>query len=881
MRRLRAALMRLKGLFGADTHDRELAEEIESHIQMQTDDNIKAGMDPERARREAMKTTGGVEAAKQAYREQRTVPLIENATQDFHFALRQLRKNPGFTCIAILMLALGMGASVAIFAFVDAALIKPLPYKDPTRLVDATELVSFGRANLSYPDYLDWKKMNKSFSSLEAISGGGYLLAMPSGAIPVPAIRVTDGFFKTLGIAPMLGRDFYQGEDLPSAPRTVILSYSAWQKRFGSKKDIVGQKISLSGVPYEVVGVMPRTFQFAYQGDTELWLPLHDDDSCGKRRSCHNLKGIARLKDGVTVAAANAEMVGIAKQLETQYPGDNRGQSASVIPMSEAIVGDIRPTLLMLLGGAGLLLFIACVNVASLLLVRSENRKREIAVRGALGASPARLVRQFVTEGLVLVAAGSVLGIALAYGGMQLLLHMMSKDMLSNMPYLDGLGLNLHVLMFASAVALGAAVLFALTPIVRLRPGAIRNDLAEGSRGSAGTTWRKLGANLVVIELATAVVLLVGAGLLGKSLFRLLHVDVGFQPDHIATVRVGLPDIGYEKDPQLIAVARQAVEKTSALPGVKSVALISTLPVSFNGNTDWIRFVGKPYHGEHNEVNQRDVSPNYFTTIQAKLARGRYFTEDEDVTKPLVVIINQALARKYFPNEDPIGQRIGNDDLEPKSIKEIVGIVEDVRDGGLSDEVWPAVYYPIYQDTDSNFSVLARTSQDEATILPLMTTTVHQIDPTIGTMDEQTMAMHIDNSPAAYLHRSTAWLVGGFAMLALILGVVGLYGVIAYSVSQRTREIGVRMALGAQRGTVYQLILKEAGRLTALGIAAGLICSVGAAMLASKMLFGIHAWDVPTLALAAVVLTVCALAASYIPARRAASVNPVEALRAE
>ncbi len=624
-----------------------------------------------------------------------------------------------------------------------------------------------------------------------------------------------------------------------------------------------------------------RHFNLRYRGNAELWTPLQAGDSCGLRRSCHNLKGIARLKEGVSVEQANANMVAIAKQLEIQYPGDNRGQGASVISMSEAIVGDIRPTLLMLLGGAGLLLFIACVNVSSLLLVRSENRKREIAVRGALGASPARLVRQFITEGLVLVLAGSVLGLAAAYGGMQLLLHLMSKDMLASMPYVEGLGLNLHVLAFAAAVGLGAAALFALTPIVRLRPSAIRNDLAEGGRGSAGTTWRRFGANLVVIELATAVVLLVGAGLLGKSLFRLLQVDVGFQPDHLAMVAVGLPEIGYEKDEPVIAASRRIVAAEARLPGVKSAALVSILPVSFNGNTDWIRFVGKPYHGEHNEVNQRDVSPEYFKTIQAKLVRGRYFTEDEDQTKPLAVIINQALAKKYFPGEDPIGKQIGNDDLDPKSIKNIVGIVEDVRDGGLDQELWPTVYYPIYQDADTTLSVIVRTSQDENSVLPLMAKAIHQVDPAIGTMGEESMISHINDSNSAYLHRSTAWLVGGFAALALILGVVGLYGVIAYSVSQRTREIGVRMALGAQKSTVYQLILKEAGRLTLLGIAAGLVLSVGAATLVSKLLFGIHSWDLPTMAGAAGVLAVSALAASFIPARKAASVNPVEALRAE
>lgn len=803
-------------------------------------------------------------------------------SQDIRYALRQLRKTPGFAFTSILILAMGVCASVSIFGFVDAALIKPLPYPNPTRLVDVTESAPmFPRADLSYPDYLDWKRLNQVFSSMDIYSGTGYLLRTPTGTEPVPATRVSDGFFRTLQITPVLGRDFYAGEDLPAAPKTVMLSNATWQKRFGGRKDVIGETVTLSGVPFTITGVLPETFQFAPRGNSEFWTTLHASDSCSLRRSCHPFNGIGRLKDGVSVETARANMKAIARQLELQYPADNRDQGAFVAPLSDVIVKDIRPILFLLLGGAGLLLLIACVNVSSLLLVRSESRRREIAVRGALGASRIRLIRQFTAEGLVLVAAGSIVGLASAQLVIQILMRLISKDMMAGMPYLTGLGLNLHALAFAVAISLGATVLFSITPTLRLPLTKIREDLNEGGRGYAGTLWRRLGANLVVVELAIAVVLLVGAGLLGKSFYHLLHVEIGFRPDHLATLSVALSETTYEKDEQQVAVTQQIVSRIASLPGVESVGVTNVLPVSFNGNTTWIRIVGRAYNGEHNEVNERDTSSALFTTIRAQLLRGRYFTEADDGSKPRVAIINKTLARQYFPGEDPIGKKIGDTDLTPKSIAEIVGVVDDVKDGSLDAPIWPAIYYASNQDPDTYFSLVVRTSQDEASVLPALVAAVHEVDPGIGTMDEATMAGRIDNSPAAYLHRSSAGLVGGFAFLALLLGVIGLYGVIAYSVSQRTREIGVRMALGAQRASVYQLIMREAAWLTGVGIVVGLFCSIGAATLIRGLLFGVRSWDVATLGVVAITLAISALLASYIPARKAAQVDPMVALRYE
>ncbi|MGB6110250.1 MAG: ABC transporter permease, partial [Acidobacteriaceae bacterium] len=398
---------------------------------------------------------------------------------------------------------------------------------------------------------------------------------------------------------------------------------------------------------------------------------------------------------------------------------------------------------------------------------------------------------------------------------------------------------------------------------------------------ASGSLWRHLGANMVVLELAVAVVLLAGAGLLGKSLYRLLRVNVGFQPDHLATLQVLLPQAGYEKDAQVVAVERQMLDRIARLPGVKSAAVASSLPVSGNGNTTWIRFQGRPYNGVHIEVPQRDVSHDYFATLQARLMRGRFFTAEDDATKPKVVIINQALARKYFPGEDPIGKRMGDTSLTPNSMTQIVGVVDNIHEGMLDQEIVPTVYYPFAQSSDHYFNLVVRTSQDPQGILVMMNTAIHQVDPGIGAFGPITIDERIHDSVPAYLHRSAAWLVGGFATLALLLSVVGLYGVIAYSVRQRTREIGVRMALGAQRSSIYQMILQEAGRLVVFGIAAGMVGAVAAGMLMRSLLFDVRYWDLPTLAVVAMVLSVAALVATYIPARGAASVNPVEALRAE
>jgi predicted permease len=886
--------MRTRSLLSRRRVEDELDEELRYHLERQIDENIAAGMGRQQARRAALREFVRFEQRKEECRDMRRINLIDELFQDLRFAIRQMIGTPGFAVAAVVVLSLGMCAGVAIFAFVDAALIKPLPYREPSRLVGVFEHIpQCPHCNLSYLDYLDWQKLNKVFASLEGYKNAGFIVATPDGPQPAISARVSDGFFRTLGVAPILGRDFYAGEDQPGAAKAVILSNAAWRKRYNSNRDVVGQTVTLDGASYEIVGVLPAAFHFAPVGPAEFWTALDPAGFCEQRRGCHNMYGIARLKDGVSVESALAATTLIAQQLEQQYPDSNRGQGASVVPLTDVIAGDFRPILLALLGGAALLLLIACVNVASLLMVRAEGRRREMAVRSALGASRPRLIRQFAVEGFLLTALSSLLGLLMAEWAMGLLIRLIPEDLMARLPFFQDSGINLRVLAIASLIAVLAAALFSFAPALRLSLHSTREGLADGARGSAGTVWRRFGSKLVAVELAIAMVLLVGAGLLGQSLYRLLHVNVGFQPDHLATLMVAAPDASYGKDEQAVQLGRQVVSRLSSLPGVSSVGLTSVLPVSFNGNTEWIRFVGRPYNGEHNEVNQRQVSSDFFTAIEAKLTRGRYFTDAEDRSKPGVAIINQALAAKYFPDEDPIGKQIGDTNLSKQSIKEIIGIVEDIRDGGLDTEIWPAVYSPFNQGPDTYYSVVVRTSLSEQSLLPSMVDAIHGIDRGIVTLQEKTMRDQIDLSPAAYMHRSSAWLVGGFAVVALLLSVVGLYGVIAYSVGQRTREIGVRMALGAERRAVYRLVLKEAGWLTALGIAGGLVGSLVVAKLmvvpelmvatdlTRGLLFGIGAWDAPTLTSVAALLAIAALVASYLPARRAASVNPIEALRSE
>ena len=873
----------LRQLFTRRRRYNELSESLREHLEEKIADLTDHGLTREEAERSARREFGNVTLIEERSREVWQWPRLESILADLRYTLRQLRRAPGFALTAIVVLALGIGASVAIFAFVDAALLEPLPYADPNRLMAVNESSAEQPLwPLAYPDFVDWQRMNKSLSSLDVFARAGYLLSTRDGTEPVTAGRVSGGFFRTLGVRPILGRDFAEGEDRLGGPNVALISYRAWLHRFGGRNDVVGQTVSLDNTGYTILGVLPRNFSFALAGNAEFWVPINTLSPHEQTRNFFNFFGVGRLRDGVSRKTAQAELTAIEKQLQKQYPNHGRDLTAQVVPLTEVFVGNVRPILLTLLAGAGLLLMIACVNVASLVLVRSESRRREVAVRGALGATRGRLARQFAVEGLLMAMAGGLCGVLVAVALMRLLGKLVPKDMAANMPFLDGVNLNAHTIVFACAVALGAALLLAGTATARLSFEKVRDGLAAGDRGAASRLWQRLGANLVVIELAIAVVLLAGAGLLGKSFYRLLHVPLGFDTNQVATVHVIAPDQIYKGGKARMAeFSREIMQQAKSLPGVESVGMTSLVPAQCDCATDRPHFPPRPYHGEHYEVDERHVSPGYLSALKVALVRGRFFTEDDDGTKPGVAVINESLARKFFPGENPVGQKIANDEGGRDTEWQIVGVVSDIHEGALDAAVAPTEYFPLNQTGDGSFTLVVRTRQEAAALLPELVRMLHQIDPNLGVSDEGTLLAKIEGTQAALLHRFAAWLIGGFAGVALVLGVVGLYGVIAYSVSQRTREIGVRMALGAQRSAVYGLVMRQAGWLTATGLLLGLASAVALATLIRNLLFGVAAWDAVTLAAVAAVLATAAMAASFAPARRAASVNPVQALRSE
>jgi macrolide transport system ATP-binding/permease protein len=881
MRLPRILSLRLRSLLAHRKVEQELDEELRYHFERQIEEYIALGTSPEEARYAALRSIAGIEQRKEECRDMRGWNLLDNLLQDLRYAIRQLRKSPGFAFVAILVLALGVSGAISIFGIVDAALIRPLPYRDQSRLVAAFESSpGYPRSWLSYADFADWKKLNTVFTSIDAYAlNGGFTLTTSAGAEPASGTRVSAGFFETLGTAPMLGRDFRPGEDSPAATPAVILTYPAWQKRFAGKPDVLGKVVTLNGQPSIIIGVLPREFQFAPYGGAEFFTTLRSSGSCESTRNCKNLTTIARLKDGVSFQAASAEMNLIARRLQQQYPESNRDfGAANLAPLRDLIVGDVRPVLLVLLSGAALLLLIAWANVTTLLLARSENRSREIAVRGALGASSSRLFHQFAMEGFVLAAAGGLCGLILAAWGMRFLATLVPSDRLADMPYLQGLGLNARAVACAAGLSFFAGILFALVPAIRTSLSEMMEGLKQDMRGTAGAMLRRFGSNLVIVEVALAMVLMVGAGLLGKSLYNLLTVNVGLNPSHLALLQVDWAPGNYEADRQKVALERQILQQVSALPGVKSVGIALTPPVDSGWGTASFHVAGRPNRGETQEVFNRQVSARYFATLETPLLRGRYFREDEDASKPLVAIVNRTLARRYFAGEDPLGKQIYYD-WDPRKPMEIVGVIEDIHEGGLDGLTWPALYVPFDQNPVGGFAVVVRTPLPEQSLFGPIGATIHHIDRGLSLHGQMSMTDRINQSPAAYLHRASAWLAGSFAALAFLLGGAGLYGVVAYSVSRRTREIGIRMALGAAPQSMHRLIVREASALVGMGTLLGIGGSLAAAQLMHSLLFGVSSWDTPTLLAVILLLTIAALLASYLPARRAASVNPVEALR--
>lgn len=870
----------LRQLFTRSRRCDDVSVSIREHLDERIEELMEEGMPRAQAEQAARRAFGNVALTEERSREVWQWPALESMVADLRFALRQLHKARGFALTAILVATFGIAASVSIFTFVNAALLKPLPYQDPSRLVAVFEsTASCPECSFSYPDYQDWKRGNSVFRSFDIWQPDAYLWRGSGGVESLRAGRVSGGFFQTLGVTPILGRLFTAEDDEPSAPRAVVLPYATWQRLLGERTDILGQSITLDNNAYTIIGVLPRDFQFAPRA-AELWVTIHNLGSCEKDRACRSFTGLARLNDGVSIATAFANASAVAAHLEKQYPESNLGQGARVMPFSESITGDIRPILLILLAGSILLLLIACVNVASLLLARAESRRREMAVRGALGASLARLTRQLVIEAALLVALSVSFGLGAAWGAVDLLAALIPERVLRGMPFFQAIGFDHHVFLFVAAVSLVALAVCTAAPVSRLSIFDLRAGLGSGARSCSGA-WRRFGSYLVVVELALAIILLTSAGLLGKSFYRILHVDLNFNPAHLATLEIDA-NTGYDTTARQLALSHRLMEVASAVPGVQSAGIVSShLPVTCNCDQIPYRVLGRPWNGSQQLAVSSTVSAGYFATLQTRLFSGRYFNETDDSSHPAVALVNRSMAQQFFHGEDPIGQTIGDQTLSQGSFHRVVGVVDDVREGGLNDPIRSAVYFPVNQNPGNYSFLVVRTAQNPATTLPALAAAIHQLDLGIGVRNEFTMNEHIHDGAAFYLHSSAAWIVGGFAACALLLGVIGLYGVIAYSVSQRTREIGVRMALGAQRSSIGRLILGEAATLVLFGLVFGTAAAAVSGRFLQSLLFGVRSWDLSILATVSATLAAAALIAAWIPARRAATTNPMEVLRNE
>jgi macrolide transport system ATP-binding/permease protein len=808
---------------------------------------------------------------------------MHSILQDLRYGTRVLLKSPRFSVVALITLALGIAANIAIFSFVDAALIRPLPYRDASRLVgiyEARQQTVESQFEASYPDLLDWRKQNRVFDSLAGYAANAAALNSKGESELLPAGYITDNFFQTLGLKPFLGRDFHAGEDQAAASPVVIVGYSWWQKHFSGDPNAIGKTLTLDGKAYTVIGVMPADFHFAPAGEPAVWIPVRPEGDMLTRRSLHWIFPIARLKDGVSREGAAAAMNVIAEQLEQQYPETNAKLRATVVPLSEIVVGQVRPILLVLLAAVGLLLLIACANVANLLLARALSRRREMAVRTALGATRFRLIRQTLVEGLILSFVGGGLGLAGAEWLTKALVVAIPGSMLDSMPYLKSMAIDATIAGFAFLLAVVTGVLFALAPALQLSGKTLEDALKEGARGTTSASWRRFASGLVVSEVAIAMVLMMGAGLLVKSLHRLLSVDAGFNQANLLTMAVVVPDALYEKGAQQIAFQRSVLERVGALPGVQSVGLSSALPLR-GGTTANIRVVGQPYTGQGNEANVRTVSPGYFETLQAQLIQGRWFSEEDNDSAPRRAIVNKSFADLYLAHLDPLVEQVLFTCCPKQKPRRIIGVVRDVKEGQLDSKSAPAIYETFLQSPNTYFNLAVRTLSSPDALMEPVKTTIRSIEPEVVIFDAQTMEQRIQQSPAAFLHRYPAWLSGAFAFLGLLLGSIGLYGLVAYSVSQRTQEIGIRMALGAQRKNVLTMVLTQGARLIAYGLALGTAVGIAAASLLRSLLFGVFAADPAVFSVVAGTLVAVTLAASLIPAWLATKVDPMVALRHE
>jgi predicted permease len=888
---LRILALRIKGLFGKRGRETELDAELHAHLEALTEENIRRGMAPKDARHAAHREFGGVEQAKELYRERRGLPFLETLFQDIRFGVRMFGKNPGFTCVAVFTLALGIGANAAIFSVVDAVLLRPLTYKDSDRLVT---LLHDGTDPVSVANYTDWREQSRSFEAMAAAEYWSPNLTDVDSPEHIPGLKVTQNLFPMLGAQPQLGRAFTAEEDQKGAEHEVILSYRLWQRRFAGDGNVIGKAVKLDGELYTIVGVMPREFKFApfWSTHTELWVPI----AFGERvhnRGGNSLRIFARLKIGVTLAQARAEIATLTARLEQQFPGTNR--DVAVTPLMEQVVGKIQAPLLVLLGAVGFVLLIACANVAHMLLARAAARQKEIAVRAALGAPRARVVRQFLTENLLLTAMGACAGLLLATWGTHALVALSPADI----PRVESVTIDARVVVFLLAVSVLTGVVFGLAPAMQASVVNLSDVLKEGGRGGSESVGRnRLRSFLVASEFALALMLLIGAGLMIRSFFALQSVDPGFNPHNVLSMVVSVAGSN-EADPnRRVLFYQQLLERVRAVPGVESVGGINHLPLAGDiwGWTFLIEGRPKPRPGEAPSAVYRIVTPGYFQTMRLPLIRGRDISAADNATAPGVAIINEEAARTYWPGGDPLGQHISFDSSDSGSSTwlTVIGVAKNAKQEDWATPPFPEAYLAAFQNRDflgqpgahgeatlhmAYITLVVRTTRDPGALVSTVKSTVWSLDRNLPISEVLTMDTVVADANAQ--PRFEMLLLGLFAVVALVMAAVGIYGVMSYSVSRRTHEIGIRISLGASRNEVFRLIVRQGMVLALVGSAAGIAGALLLSRLMVKVLYGVRPIDPITFAGVTLLLTVVALAANYIPARRAMQVDPIAALRHE
>jgi putative ABC transport system permease protein len=873
----------------------DLDAEIRSYADLLADEKAQTGLPAGEARRAARAELGGIAhaslAAHESVRESRPGAWLESFAQDIRYGARLLRKSPGFTIVAVLTLALGIGANTAIFSVVYAALLRPLPYTQPNRLITLgeirpqQELASSLSSNwaASYPDFLDWAHQAKSFDAFVGFTGDQFVLHGSGEPQVVFAAQASTNFLSTLGVRPLLGRDFAPGEDVATGPKVAILTYSYWKSQFGGDPAVVGRTVQLDNNSVSIVGVLPANFEFAPAGKVDLWVPFHLQGDMVTRRSLRWMPAIVRLAPGAPLAQAQSEMNAITAHLAAAYPQQDGAIQVTMVPLRDRIVGKIQPLLWILFGAVAFVLLIACANVANLMMIRATGRRREFAIRSTLGAGRRRLISQLLAESMLLAFAGGALGLLLAEWGTAALVAAIPEPLLDSMPFLRDAHASPAILAFLCAVSILNGLVFGLAPALHISDSHFGDSLKDETRSSAGKSRTRLRDALVVVETAFCLVLLAGAGLMVRSLSSLLHQDAGFDTAHLLTFSVNLPDSSYPKDEDALRFDHEFTSRLLSLPGVAGVASNSTVPLTGNGST--VRFVleGEVVAAGHErECGILEVSNSYFAVMKIPLLAGRDFNDSaESPAAPKHAIVNRAWVDRYSRGENPIGKRFKFTYSATQPYREIVGVVANTADTSLDSPPEPSLYLSSGQDPNSFINYLVRTSNEPVGSLGAIREALREIDPQLAMIQPLSMDQIISQSPSVFLRRYPSFLIGSFAGLALILAAVGLYGLVSYAVSQRTREIGIRLALGAQQRDVFLHVIGEGARLALIGVGAGLLAALGLAQLLRSILFGVKATDPSTFLAVASLLVIVAMGACYFPARRATRVDPVVALRHE